>query len=134
MKGSSSALPGPVIHGEERPSSDRRVIAFIIILVLAVIAGLLLWQAYDRAQPAAVDLTGEQRLAENPELKVAYRLPVRTEASVLETLLARDAFLAQNPELKVLAQVTTAGDDDAFLAQNPELSAARRYAEMTAGE
>jgi hypothetical protein len=134
MNSSSGALPAPAIHGKESRPGDRRVIVFAIILALAVIAGLLLWQVYNREQPAAVTLAGEQRLAENPELKSFYRLPVRTEASILETLLARDAFLAQNPELKVQAQPTTLRDGDAFLAQNPELSAARRYTALATGK
>lgn len=132
MNSSSGALPGPAIQESRR--GDRRVIVFFAVLALAVLAGLLLWQAYDRAQPAPVTLAGEQRLAVNPELKSAYRVPVRTEASAVEARLAREAFLAQNPELKVQAQPMTLRDDDAFLAQNPELSAARRYLEMTAGE
>jgi hypothetical protein len=134
MNSSSGALPAPAIHGKESRPGDRRVIVFAIILALAVIAGLLLWQVYNREQPAAVTLAGEQRLAENPELKSFYRLPVRTEASVLESWLARDVFLARNPELKVQAPAMSVRDEQAFLAQNPELSAARRYAEMTAGK
>jgi hypothetical protein len=134
MNSSSGALPGPAIHDQESRRGDRRVIVFFIVLALVVIAGLLLWQVYNREQPAAVTLAGEQRLAENPELKSAYRLPVRTEASAVETWLARDAFLARNPELKVQAPAMSGRDDQAFLVQNPELSAARRYTALAAGE
>lgn len=134
MKSSSGAIPGPVLQGEERPSRDARVIGFFIVLALIVVAGMLLGQEYERRQTAPATLAGEQRLAVNPELKVAYRPPVRTEASAVETLLARDAFLARNPELKVAAPAMSVRDDHAFLAQNPELSAARRYVELTGGK
>lgn len=129
MDSGSGALPGPVVH-DERPAGNRRVFAFLIVVTLIIIVGMLIADANNAAQTAT--LGEEAFLATNPEFLAVESYAAWHPQATTAQLLAHDAFLARNPELNAVARYTALGDNHEYLAQNPELSAVRRYAEVRA--
>jgi hypothetical protein len=133
MNSSSGTIHDPAVLRAEQRAEDSRVIAFFIVLALAIVAGLLIWQAFNGVE-AGAPLAGRQFLAANPEFLAVESYAAWHPATSTQALRAEETVLARNPELKVLAQFATVQDDHAFLAQNPELSAVRRYEQLKAGE
>lgn len=133
MNSSSDSIHDRTVLGEARKPVDRRLVGFLILLALTIVAGLLIWQTFGGAQTAA-PLTGERFLAANPEFLAVESYAAWQPATSTQALPAEEASLALNPELMVVARYAKLGDDHAFLAQNPELSAVRRYEQLRAAE
>lgn len=122
MNSSSGTIHGPAIYGVELWEGYRRVIAFVIVLALLVVAGLLLSQAYNAMEMAA-PLAGEHQPATTGEIVAVESYAAWRPSASIQVLLAQEAFLARNPELKLVARYHATGDNHRPLAQDRWLPA-----------